>query len=133
MRKKKIMRHDILKKHTQRRRNVEKEDEKNHFGECYIASGKESPVAAFMIFITCSSVASKRSVKTEPESAGKKEIRTGRGVASSLRRRPFTGTFHAGGQTRTRRGTDRGSTAIQAVQIFPWIASALLERPFALS
>ncbi|GLJ40776.1 hypothetical protein SUGI_0843250 [Cryptomeria japonica] len=57
-------------------------------------------------------------------SAGKREIRTGRGVASGLRRRPFTGTFHAGGQTQTQRGTDRGSTAIQTVQIFPWIASA---------
>ncbi|XP_059072283.1 receptor-like protein 35 [Cryptomeria japonica] len=95
------------------------------FNGSEIRRGKESVVAAFMIFITCSSVASKRSVKTEPESTGKREIRIGRGVASSLRRCPFTGTFHAGGQTRTRRGMDRGSTAIQAVQIFPWIASAI--------
>ncbi|GLJ35915.1 hypothetical protein SUGI_0720590 [Cryptomeria japonica] len=65
-----------------------------------------------------------------PESTGKRKIRTGRRVASGLRRHPFTGTFHAGGQTRTRRGTDRGSMAIQAVQIFPWIASALAMGPF---
>ncbi|GLJ18061.1 hypothetical protein SUGI_0318650 [Cryptomeria japonica] len=68
------------------------------------------------------------------ESAGKRKIRTGRRVASGLRRRPFTGTFHAGGQTRTRRGTDRGSTAIQVVQIFPWIASAKkATQPHSLS